>query len=246
MYVKGFRLDTIGDISTVAEQGYIRSDWFEKGCTVIDGVPSFTEAFWRTLVADRGSDGKAPPTWFRLACRHVMNERKGGHLNISELIEKLRLLPEKGGESKSEKKRRPTIERNFRDFRFTSERENEPAAQQNGVAIGETESAASVKKNRKTSEATAKFLERVQRVAWNRKFLITRETQSFGLAPAQAKQGDIVCILFGCSVPVLLRRKGQFPNCYHELIGECYVYGMMDGEAMDVVACKDTEIFTLR
>lgn len=246
MYVKGFRLDIIGDISTVAEQGYIRSDWFEKGCAAANGLPSVTEAFWRTLVANRGSDGKAPPTWYRLACRQVMNERKAGHLNISELIEDLRPAPDKGSELKSKKKRRPTIEKNPAASRSISERENGPVPrQQDGKATEQSDGAPPVKEIRRTSEATVKYLERVQRVAWNRKFLITEKTQSFGLCPAQARRGDLVVIFFGCSVPVLLRRKGNFPDCYHEVIGECYIYGMMDGEAMDGVACRDTEIFTL-
>jgi hypothetical protein len=48
------------------------------------------------------------------------------------------------------------------------------------------------------------------------------------LCPPEAKEDDTVCILYGCSVPVLLRK--QRP--YFKLIGECFVDGMMDGEAM--------------
>ena len=54
-----------------------------------------------------------------------------------------------------------------------------------------------------------------------------------GLAPPSAEKGDIICVLFGCSVPVLLRpsttkgREDEFT-----FIGECYLHGMMDGEAI--------------
>jgi hypothetical protein len=40
-----------------------------------------------------------------------------------------------------------------------------------------------------------------------------------------------VCILFGCNVPVLLR-KDLFDT--YQLVGESYIYGIMDGEALDI------------
>jgi len=51
-----------------------------------------------------------------------------------------------------------------------------------------------------------------------------------GLAPARAEPGDCICIIFGSPVPFILRAstKGKFV-----LIGEAYVYGVMDGEWLD-------------
>lgn len=50
-----------------------------------------------------------------------------------------------------------------------------------------------------------------------------------GLAPMAAQIEDIICILYGCSVPVVLRpHKGGF-----QFVGECYIHGMMDGEAVE-------------
>ena len=49
-----------------------------------------------------------------------------------------------------------------------------------------------------------------------------------GLGPAHVREKDNICILFGCSVPVVLRRKGAA----FELMGECFVWNMMEGEAM--------------
>jgi hypothetical protein len=40
--------------------------------------------------------------------------------------------------------------------------------------------------------------------------------------------GDLVCILFGCNFPVLLRPKENY--CVY--VGPCYVVGLMNGEAM--------------
>ncbi|ORX93677.1 hypothetical protein BCR34DRAFT_441785, partial [Clohesyomyces aquaticus] len=53
-----------------------------------------------------------------------------------------------------------------------------------------------------------------------------------GLAPADTEKGDNICVLFGCSVPVILRRREQKSPSY-KLIGECFVDGFMDGKAME-------------
>jgi len=86
-----------------------------------------------------------------------------------------------------------------------------------------------------TPNAMVQFLERVQQVVWNRKFFLAngRDRKTlYGLCPPAAEAGDIIAILFGCSVPVLLKKsKSEGKECYI-LVGECYVYDMMDGEAL--------------
>jgi hypothetical protein len=51
-------------------------------------------------------------------------------------------------------------------------------------------------------------LRRVQSVIWNRRLMITRDPSRarLGLVPKAARKGDLICILYGCSVPVLLRK----------------------------------------
>lgn len=49
-----------------------------------------------------------------------------------------------------------------------------------------------------------------------------------GAAPEAAMVGDDVFVLVGCSV---LRKMLPEPNEY-AVVGECYVYGFMDGEAV--------------
>jgi hypothetical protein len=79
------------------------------------------------------------------------------------------------------------------------------------------------------------FLKRVQAVAWNRKIIRTKGDgyggRLLGLAPAQTKSRDIVAILFGCSVPVILRKRAGDGGDY-EFIGAAYIHGIMDGEAL--------------
>lgn len=54
----------------------------------------------------------------------------------------------------------------------------------------------------------AEFCRRVQAVIWNRA-LIKTKNGSLGLASSQVKKGDMVCIIYGCTVPLILR-KGEY------------------------------------
>ncbi|KPI45306.1 uncharacterized protein AB675_2618 [Cyphellophora attinorum] len=56
-----------------------------------------------------------------------------------------------------------------------------------------------------SSEIMTNYLRRVQSVIWNRRLMRTTRGQRLGLAPNDAEKGDRVCILRGCSVPVILR-----------------------------------------
>ena len=59
--------------------------------------------------------------------------------------------------------------------------------------------------NLETPSLVVKFLKRVQSVVWERVFLKSKQQKLFGLGPNEARKGDLICILFGCSVPVILR-----------------------------------------
>jgi hypothetical protein len=58
-----------------------------------------------------------------------------------------------------------------------------------------------------------------------------------GLGPAAAQIDDEICLLLGGKVCYVLRTR---KDGHHEFIGECYVHGMMDGQA-----CED-ESFSIR
>lgn len=88
------------------------------------------------------------------------------------------------------------------------------------------------------------FLNRVQSVIWGRRLVILDQGYVV-LGPRSCERGDLVCILYGCSVPVLLRRHGEGGD--YTFIGECYVHGMMDGEAITLKEQQEllTEHFQL-
>lgn len=99
------------------------------------------------------------------------------------------------------------------------------------------------------SEMLRKYLQRVRNVTRNRRFFKAEleyppqqnprdaarnedEEESptvFGLCPPDTKAGDLICILHGCSVPVILREE---EDGFVKLVGESYVHGKMDGEAV--------------
>ncbi|VTO88525.1 unnamed protein product [Fusarium graminearum] len=68
--------------------------------------------------------------------------------------------------------------------------------------------------------------------AHERRLFLTRDLSYIGLGPKTMEEGDIICVLFGGATPFVLRRSGE---CYR-FIGECYVYDLMNGEAMDGLA----------
>jgi hypothetical protein len=89
------------------------------------------------------------------------------------------------------------------------------------------------------------FLLVIRDIIWNRRTFCSKvgddnDRPLVGLIPQGARVGDEVCILYGCSVPVVLRKliisKDKF--CW-QLIGDAYVYGIMDGEAIPT-ASSDT------
>ena len=210
--VKGFVLDTIKEKKETATAGIIPSEWRDAvQWTNVDCYPP--DHFWRTLIGNRDTHGRIPPSHWKAACRATF--RRGparGDLNTGELI--------------------------MYDCPLT----------------------------------IRDFLERVRCVVWSRRLVLFDQLPQrnfLGLAPSKVKKGDKVCILFGCSVPVILRKfvngqpasKQQKSECrhgrcsneqcpiggaqkdqedddhpdsaevYYEFVGECYVHGMMDGEA---------------
>lgn len=52
----------------------------------------------------------------------------------------------------------------------------------------------------------------------------------FAWVPGKTKPGDRVCILLGASIPYIIR---PTPGGKFQLVGECWVQGLMEGEALD-------------
>ncbi|KAL5319016.1 hypothetical protein ACEPPN_014086 [Leptodophora sp. 'Broadleaf-Isolate-01'] len=66
---------------------------------------------------------------------------------------------------------------------------------------------------------------------WMVRRLMTTNSGNIGMVSGRAQKGDQIWVLLGCSVPVVLRKRGGEQSC--EVIGECYLQGYMQGEIME-------------
>lgn len=65
-------------------------------------------------------------------------------------------------------------------------------------------------------------------ISHGRRLFIT-DLGYLGLAPVASVVGDEICIILGATVPYVIRREGR----YCRFVGECYILGLMNGEAVD-------------
>lgn len=70
----------------------------------------------------------------------------------------------------------------------------------------------------------------IKRTTFGRRLIRTR-AGLIGLGPGLAEVGDLICMLSGGHVLYVLRKKDRCS--LYEFVGECYVHGMMDGEALN-------------
>jgi hypothetical protein len=150
MYIRGFHLDTIHDVTHVARNGEIPKEWMRfGGWPTAKGSPP--GALWRTLVADRERDARRPPLYYSRALEGIFATEEV----IANGI--------------------------FRTPYFI-QHDNSPVIHE--------------------------FCERVQAVTWNQA-LVRTERKTLGLVNQHVERGDIICIMYGCSVPVILRQSAR-------------------------------------
>jgi hypothetical protein len=114
-------------------------------------------------------------------------------------------------------------------------------ADQGGVEHGRTKSSRSegfysrLPGNASVHDSVPEFDRSVRTATLGRAFFVIEEGR-FGLGPSTLAVGDDICVLLGGTVPFVLRPKpmrrlpGQAE--IYLLVGDCYVHGIMDGEAM--------------
>ena len=79
-----------------------------------------------------------------------------------------------------------------------------------------------------TSVQLHRYFEGVNTMTLGRVFFRTRNGY-IGLAPSSIKSGDQACVVLGCRSPLILRPTNDQS---YMVIGECYIDGFMDGEAL--------------
>jgi hypothetical protein len=63
----------------------------------------------------------------------------------------------------------------------------------------------------------------------NMRFMTTKKGY-VGWAHPRSQKGDIICILEGCTVPVILRARAEGDFV---LVGDGYVHGIMEGQELE-------------
>ena len=82
-----------------------------------------------------------------------------------------------------------------------------------------------------TSDLASAYDQGFLRTCHGCRFFVTKKGY-FGMGPAELAGGDQVYVVAGGRVPLILRPLSGFhPNTF-ELVGDCYVHGVMDGEAV--------------
>ncbi|KAL8987174.1 MAG: hypothetical protein Q9177_003592 [Variospora cf. flavescens] len=75
----------------------------------------------------------------------------------------------------------------------------------------------------------SRFLSRFYYTVVGRAFILTQKEGLIGMAPEACRENDCIVVLLGCQSPIVLRPTddGSFI-----VVGECYIQGLMDGEAL--------------
>ena len=91
------------------------------------------------------------------------------------------------------------------------------------------------------SRVFAGFVESRSLVTKLRCFFVS-STGYMGIGPLAARDGDIICVIPGCNVPLMIRKKDE----YYTLVGGCFIWGLMRGEGMEAGSEAVTQVFRLR
>ncbi len=70
--------------------------------------------------------------------------------------------------------------------------------------------------------------------AMEARVIFTTKRGLIGIGPPYIQPGDLICIIIGAQTPFLVRRSTSAPEQapMYEVIGDCYVHGLMNGEGL--------------
>jgi hypothetical protein len=75
-----------------------------------------------------------------------------------------------------------------------------------------------------------------------RKFILTTNGR-VGLAPAKSHVGDVICVFLGACVPHVLRSNVEpADTTTFRFVGDCYLNGIMNSEALDMLEKEEVEL----
>jgi hypothetical protein len=220
----GIIVDTIKSLAEISPNIPVDSqegrDIFRDALQLLQGIPwygptnqSTDEAFWRTTVADseprrRPISREALDTWIDM-WRTYQSPIMGQNVALHDEIRTLRIAVQA-----------MAAEDKMFSHMLTSELAHSNHDQEDDFTSILGQSYA----NRALAE--------IPLFMFGRKFCLT-EKGYIGLVPAGSIIGDRIGIFSGASTPHVLRRvneKTQISSNVFQLVAECYMHGMMDGE----------------
>ncbi|KAI0839984.1 HET-domain-containing protein [Hypoxylon sp. FL0890] len=93
-----------------------------------------------------------------------------------------------------------------------------------------SEAVATAQTDEAAAEGSLSAFYKVRITNWiSRCYLFRAQNGYMGTIRAEPREGDEVFVILGCDIPMLLR---PTPTGEYEVIGDCYVHGIMDGEAI--------------
>ncbi|KAI1119734.1 hypothetical protein F5Y10DRAFT_259718 [Nemania abortiva] len=177
----------------------------------LDGLK---EAIWRTIIADSTSTGDEPPLSWRL----LIEQRRWAPFGTTEMVGS-------------------TINFGLHSFALRNLKLLLPGGYRLGDILGYkgfgerwggNERGDMLEQHSKLDERDAVSWAS-NALAWRR--LIVTKNGRLGLTVAAAIDGDTVAVLPGCTTPVVIRHVGSG----WKLVGEIFVYGLMNGETATMV-----------
>jgi len=79
-------------------------------------------------------------------------------------------------------------------------------------------------------------------VKMSRRLVVTHDGV-MGMAPSQTRKNDLICVLYGLSVPVVLRECEDGET--YTFVGECYADGFMNGQAITMAKDLHKKLFRI-
>jgi hypothetical protein len=73
--------------------------------------------------------------------------------------------------------------------------------------------------------------------AWQQLRVCITKRRYVGLVPQFSNKGDVVAVVIGAQTPFVVRPQSR--ETKYQLVGECYIHGIMDGEALTATARTD-------
>ncbi|KAK3356407.1 heterokaryon incompatibility protein-domain-containing protein [Lasiosphaeria hispida] len=204
MVVEGFILGIIKSQSDVMRGGIIPGEWVARLGWKKNEENQVPDTLWRLLVADRMAQGARPPLWYKRACLHGLVDQRVTD-NAGNIHPVTPVDRKISEQTTTYFKRVESIVWNRRIFELT--------------AFEEKTGGPPIASGSQPARSTAKIL--------------PKPMMLYGLGPEESRVDHIVCILYGCSVPVVLKvAEQQRVSGLYEVVGEAYVDGIMDGEFM--------------